>query len=106
MRIMAMKKASRRKFMSIRGRPRALSDDACPVCGTIMIEKRSSLRLPINGEETAVPSALHLSCPRCGEIVLRLGDSRRLYEDAIANYRKKHHLLATDEIRALREHLG
>jgi putative zinc finger/helix-turn-helix YgiT family protein len=71
-----------------------------------MIEKRSSLRLPINGEETSVPSALHLSCPRCGEIVLRFGDSRRLHEDAIASYRKKHHLLATGEIRALREHLG
>jgi HTH-type transcriptional regulator/antitoxin MqsA len=71
-----------------------------------MIEKRSSLRLPINGEETSVPSALHLSCPRCGEIVLRFADSRRLYEDAVASYRKKHHLLAAAEIRALREHLG
>lgn len=68
-----------------------------------MIEKRATLRLPVNGEEIAVPSAAHLSCPKCGEILLRYQDSRRLGEDAIAIYRKKHALLSADEIRAIRE---
>jgi putative zinc finger/helix-turn-helix YgiT family protein len=69
-----------------------------------MVEKRGTLRLPINGEEIAVPSAAHLHCPKCGEIVLRFQDSKRLGEDAIAIYRKKHGLLSADEIRAIREH--
>ena len=68
-----------------------------------MVEKRGTLRLPVNGEEISVPSAPHLACPKCGEIVLRYRDSRRLGEDAI--YRKKHGLLSADEIRALRERL-
>jgi putative zinc finger/helix-turn-helix YgiT family protein len=68
-----------------------------------MVEKRSTLRLPVNGEEIAVPSAGHLRCPRCSEVVLRYRDSRRLGEDAIAIYRRKHGLLSADEIRALRE---
>ncbi len=81
----------------------ALADDACPNCGTMMAEKRGTLRLPVNGEEIAVPSAAHLRCPKCGEIVLRFSDSKRLGEDAIAIYRKRHGLLSADEIRALRE---
>ncbi len=68
-----------------------------------MVEKRATLRLPVNGEEIAVASAAHLSCPKCGEILLRYQDSRRLGEDAIAIYRKKHGLLSADEIRAIRE---
>jgi putative zinc finger/helix-turn-helix YgiT family protein len=68
-----------------------------------MIEKRATLRLPVNGEEIAVPSAAHLSCPKCGEILLRYQDSKRLGEDAIAIYRRKHGLLSADEIRAIRE---
>ena len=63
----------------------------------MMVEKHATLRLPVNGEEIAVPSAAHLSCPECGEVVLRFQDSKRLGEDAIAIYRKKH------EIRAIRE---
>ncbi len=82
---------------------RALAADACPLCGTMMVEKRSTLRLPVNGEEVAVPAAAHLACAKCGEVVLRLQDSKRLGEDAIALYRKKHGLLSADEIRALRE---
>jgi putative zinc finger/helix-turn-helix YgiT family protein len=35
--------------------------------------------------------------------VLRFQDSKRLGEDAIAMYRKKHGLLSADEIRAIRE---
>jgi len=68
-----------------------------------MVEKRGTLRLPVNGEEIAVPSAGHLRCPNCGEILLRYQDSKRLGEDAIAIYRKKHGLLSADEIRAIRE---
>lgn len=87
-------------------RGRVLPGDACPACGTAMIERRSKLRLPVNGEEIAVPSAAHLRCPRCGEVVLRFQDSKRLGEDAIAIYRKKHGLLSADEIRMLREQFG
>ena len=68
-----------------------------------MVEKFGTLRLPVNGEEIAVPSAAHLGCPKCGEVVLRFQDSKRLGEDAIARYRKKHGLLSADEIRALRD---
>ena len=97
-----MKKSSSQKAPALRRR-RALRDDACPACGTTMVEKRGALRLPVNGEEISVPSAVHLSCPKCGEIVLRFQDSKRFHEDAIAIYRKKHGLLSADEIRAIRE---
>ena len=100
-----MKKTSSGKI-SAPQRRRALADDACPACGTRMAEKRGTLRLPVNGEEIPVPSAVHLSCPKCGEVVLRLQDSKRLHEDAIAIYRKKHGLLSADEIRSLRERFG
>lgn len=96
-----MTKARSRKVAS--RRRRVLADDACPACGTAMIEKRGTLRLPVNGEEIAVPSSAHLSCPRCGEILLRVQDAKRLGEDAIARYRKKHNLLSADEIRRIRE---
>jgi putative zinc finger/helix-turn-helix YgiT family protein len=77
--------------------------DACPACGVKMVERTGRLGLPVNGEEVTVPSARHLRCPKCSEVVLRFEDSRRLSADAIAIYRKKHHLLSADEIRALRE---
>lgn len=68
-----------------------------------MLERRARLHLPVNGEDIAVPSAAHLRCRKCGEVMLRLQDSKRLGEDAIAIYRKKHGLLSADEIRAIRE---
>jgi len=71
-----------------------------------MREKRGTLRLPVNGEEIPVPAAAHLRCPRCGEIVLRFQDSKRLHQDAIAIYRRKHDLLSADSIRAIRERFG
>ncbi len=71
-----------------------------------MLEKRGRLRLPVNGEEISVPSARFLGCPKCGEIVLRFQDSKRLHEDAIAIYRKKHGLLSADEICVIRERFG
>ncbi len=70
----------------------------------MMKEARRSLRLPVNGEEVSVPSASHLRCSKCGEVVLRFQEAKRLHEDAIAIYRKKHGLLSADEIRAIREH--
>jgi putative zinc finger/helix-turn-helix YgiT family protein len=85
---------------------RVLGDDACPRCGAETAERRSALKLPVNGEEVSVPSALHLHCPKCGDVVLRLGDARRLQEDAIAIYRKKHGLLSADEIRGIRKRFG
>ena len=71
-----------------------------------MKERRGRLRLPVNGEDVLVPSALHLRCPACGETVLRFEDARRLSTDAIAIYRRKHGLLSADEIRAIRKSFG
>jgi putative zinc finger/helix-turn-helix YgiT family protein len=105
MKVRVMKKtSSRAERVSIRGR--GLPDDACPACGTMMKERRGRLRLPVNGEEIVVPSAAHLKCPKCGEIVLRSLEAKRLHEDAIAIYRKKQGLLSADEIRAIRERFG
>jgi len=82
-----------------------LPADACPVCGTRMRERRARLSFPVNGEKVAVPDALHLRCPKDGEIVLRLDDARHLRESALALYREKYGLLSSDEIRSLRERL-
>jgi putative zinc finger/helix-turn-helix YgiT family protein len=72
----------------------------------MMHEKVGALRLPVNGEEVTVPDAGHLACPRCREVVLRLDESRRLRERAIAIYREKYELLSADEIRSLRRRFG
>ena len=71
-----------------------------------MNETRGKLRLPVNGEEIAVPAAVHLSCPKCHEVVLRLQDARRLSADAITIYRRKHGLLSADEIRQIHRRFG
>lgn len=83
-------------------RGHSLPDDACPTCGTEMVEKRGKQRLPVNGEEVTVPAVAHLSCPKCHEVVFRSRDARRLTEDAIAIYRRKHGLLSADQIRSIR----
>ena len=36
-----------------------------------MVERRLALKVPVNGEDVSVPSALHLRCPKCDEVVLR-----------------------------------
>jgi len=102
---MVMKKTKKKTRSKKTGprRGRVLRNDACPACGTLMVERRATLHVPVNGEEIAVRSAAHLSCPKCGEVVLRFQDAKRLGEDAIALYRKKHGLLSADEIRAIRE---
>jgi putative zinc finger/helix-turn-helix YgiT family protein len=97
-----MKTTSRR---TDRAAPRGLvlPSDACPACGATMKEAWGRLKLPVTGEEITVPSAAHLKCRHCGEVLLRLLDAKRLHEDAIAIYRKKHGLLSADEIRTIRE---
>ena len=83
-----------------------LPDDACPRCGRPMREKKGKLKLPVNGEEIAVPEATHLSCPKCHEVVLRFDDARRLRRRALEIYRGKYGLLSGDEIRSIRERFG
>src|SRR5262245_53612330 len=80
-----------------------LSDDTCPHCGTAMRERSATLKFPINGEEISVPGTAHLRCPKCGEIVLRMDQSRRFRERALDAYRSRYGLLSADEIRAVRE---
>lgn len=84
---------------------KALSQGACPSCGTMMRETKGSLKLPVNSEEISVPESGHLKCPKCKEVVLRLDEARKLRERAYDLYRKKHGLLSADEIRSLRERL-
>ena len=84
----------------------ALPADACPVCGTLMKDKRGRLPFPVNGEEMRVPDATHLACPKGHDPMLRLDDARRLRERAIELYRAKYHLLSGEEIRSLRERFG
>jgi putative zinc finger/helix-turn-helix YgiT family protein len=71
-----------------------------------MKEKRSKLKLPVNGEEITVPVATHLGCPKCREVVLRFDDARRLRQQALEIYRAKYGLLTADEIRSIRERHG
>jgi putative zinc finger/helix-turn-helix YgiT family protein len=68
-----------------------------------MKETHGRLEAPVNGEPIAVPSARHLRCPKCNDVVLRFQDAKRLQEDAIGRYRKQHGLLSADEIRAIRD---
>jgi len=94
----------RRSTEHLGGRSKpALPDDACPNCGTVMRERKAILRLPINGEEIGVPSASHLRCPKCHEVVLRMDQARQLRERALEVYRARYHLLSAGEIRAIRE---
>jgi putative zinc finger/helix-turn-helix YgiT family protein len=87
-------------------RARVAATDPCPACGARMVEKRGSLSLPVNGEEVTVRGAVHLGCPACGEVLLRYQDARRLGQDAIAVYRRKHRLLSADDIRGIRDRFG
>jgi len=71
-----------------------------------MAATHGRLKLPVNGEEIAVARVPHLRCPRCSKSVLRAGDARQLFQRAQQAYRRKHRLLAPQEIRHLREQLG
>jgi putative zinc finger/helix-turn-helix YgiT family protein len=90
------------KTPSSRTKPRA-PNDACPSCGATMVRASGTLSLPINGEAMAVRHISHLRCPACQETVTDLDDTRRLFEGAMATYRKKHGLLSAADIRAIRE---
>lgn len=87
-------------------RARALPENACHACGTMMKEARGRLSVPVNGEQTAVSFVAHLKCPKCGEVVLGIKEAKRLHEDAIALYRKSHGLLSADQIREIRQRFG
>jgi hypothetical protein len=69
-----------------------------------MSEKRGKLSMPVNGGDTAVPSALHPSGPKCHEVVLQFEDARRSGADVIAIDRRRHGLLSAHDIRGVREH--
>lgn len=89
-----------------RGATIVLAADACPVCGTLMKEKRGRLSFPVNGEEIRVSDATYLACAKGHDPVLRADDARRLRERALDLYRRKYRLLSADEIRSLRERFG
>jgi putative zinc finger/helix-turn-helix YgiT family protein len=96
-------KANRRNAPKPR-RGRALPDDACPTCGTIMRSVRGKLSVSVNGEKVAVPEMPHLRCPKCGEGLFSSAVARELERRGIDLYRAKYGLLSADEIRAIREH--
>lgn len=83
-----------------------LPNDACPTCGTMMKERRSSLSTAVNGEKIVVPRASHLRCPKCAQVLLRLDEVRHLNRAALDIYRRKFGLLSSGEIRSFRERLG
>lgn len=87
-------------------RGRLVPDNACPECGTLMTEKRASLKFPVNGEEVTVPESPHLSCPECREVVLRFDEARKLRHRALGIYQQKYGLLSAEEIRSIRERFG
>jgi len=95
-------KTSSESELRTKRRP-VLPDDACPKCGSPMSEKKGRLTLPVNGEEIAVAESPHMSCPKCHEVVLRLGDARKLRQRALEMYRQMYGLLSADEIRSIRE---
>jgi putative zinc finger/helix-turn-helix YgiT family protein len=71
-----------------------------------MGERRGNLTLPVNGEEVTVTDVAHLRCPKCGEVVLTLPQSRHFRQRALAIYRDRYGLLSADEIRSIRERYG
>lgn len=103
---MTMTKRAGKKRIPRAPRGTVQPDDACPACGTMMRDNEGKLTFPVNGEEVPVPDAAHLQCPKCGEIVLRLDEARRLRERALQIYREKYSLLSEAEIRAIRERFG
>jgi putative zinc finger/helix-turn-helix YgiT family protein len=87
-------------------RGRLIPDNACAECGTSMTEKQARLKFPVNGEEITVPESLHVSCPKCREVILRFDDARKLRQRALEIYRQKYGLLSADDIRSIRERLS
>jgi putative zinc finger/helix-turn-helix YgiT family protein len=71
----------------------------------MMKKKRRTLKLPVTGEEVAVPRVTHSACSKCGEIVFTFQESKAFTGAARERYRKKHRLLSPQDVRALRERL-
>lgn len=103
---MTTRTRTKRKRQMTKTKAHLLPDDACPKCAKTMRERKGRLRLPVNGEEVSVPGTLHLRCPECHEIVLRMDHARQLRERALEIYRRKYNLLSADEIRSIRERFG
>ena len=76
-----------------------------PVPGTAHHDGRAARRAAPAGQRRRNQRGVGASpqTSEGGEIVLRFQDAKRLHEDAIAIYRKKHALLSADEVRAIRE---
>jgi HTH-type transcriptional regulator / antitoxin MqsA len=100
-------RAGRREAASAaRPHGESLTDDACPQCGTMMEPRQSALSHPVHGEDIEVPDVRYLGCARCGEVVLSLDQATAWSKAAVQRYRDQHGLLASEEIRALRERFG
>jgi HTH-type transcriptional regulator / antitoxin MqsA len=89
-----------------RKRSRRIKSESCPVCGNRTVRGSGSIRTTVNGETVSVPSIEHRKCSWCDEVLMDLDSAFKLNQNAAAIYRKKHGLLAADEIRAIREQLG
>jgi len=92
-------KKKRRSQKTVFRRGSVLPNDACPACGTMMVKRRGTLRLAVNGEEipsrpllTGGARSAERSC--CAE-VLR---SHRVAADAAVRVSKNDalHLLGTN----------
>lgn len=95
-----------RSAQTRRRRRTRVSDDACPICGTITTPRTGPLPHVVNGESIVVPDIRHLHCGKCGESMLDPEAMDRLWEGAEAIYRERHGLLSGAEILAIRERLG
>ena len=103
-----LSKGPARKGKNVAGRRRdiVLPNDACPECGTRMIQKVSKLHHLVNGEKIMVPHVRHRSCPECGESLVNIRELHDMRLRAFDIYRGKYGLLSSDEIRLIREHAG
>lgn len=96
----------RKSKAAVRPKSKIPVDQLCPSCSGALVRRSAELRLPVHGEEIAVPKVAHLHCKKCGENVLDVAESRELQMRAIDAYRAKHGLLTAPEIRSIRENHG
>lgn len=79
----------------------------CPECGKVMVPEITEAvrKAVIRGEEFEVKSNMP-KCPECGKEFIMQGVENDAYTLASEEYRKKHNLLAPDEIKQVREKYG